>query len=147
MDAFSRYNQIHLHLDDQRNTSFITEQDLYCYQVMPFGLKTAGATHQHLVNHTFNDLIRKSMEVYVDDMLVKIQAVEDHVSKLQEAFQVPRKYKIKINPMDCAFRVSSRKFLGFMMSQRRIKANSEKIWALMDSASLDVLQHSIRLYH
>ena len=50
MDTFSRYNQIHMDEEDQEKTTFITSQELYCYRVMPFGLKNAGATYQRLVN-------------------------------------------------------------------------------------------------
>ena len=71
MDAFSGYNQILMHPDDQEKTSFITERGIFCYKVMPFGLKNAGATYQRLVNKMFHDLLGRTMEVYIDDMLVK----------------------------------------------------------------------------
>ena len=57
--------------DDQQKTVFITSQGLYCYKVMPFGLKNIGATYQRLVNKIFSKQIKRNMEVYVDDMLVK----------------------------------------------------------------------------
>lgn len=60
-----------MHLADQEDTAFTTDQGLYCYKVMPFGLKNSGATYQKLVNRMFAPLIGKSIEVYVDDMLVK----------------------------------------------------------------------------
>ena len=71
MDAFSRYNQIRMDETDQEKTSFITSQGLFCYKVMPFGLKNAGETYQRLVNHMFHPQIGRNVEVYVDDMLVK----------------------------------------------------------------------------
>ena len=71
MDAFSRYNQIKMDEADQEKTSFVTRQGLFCYKVMPFGLKNAGATYQQLVNHMFCPQIGRNVEVYVDDMLVK----------------------------------------------------------------------------
>ena len=64
---------------DQEKTAFITEEGLYCYQVMPFGLKNAGATYQRLVNRIFKDKISKTMKVYVDDMLVKNTTMEHHL--------------------------------------------------------------------
>ena len=70
MDAYSGYNQIPMHVPDQEHTSFITDVGLHCYIAMPFGLKNAGATYQRLVNLMFKDQIGKTMEVYVDDMLV-----------------------------------------------------------------------------
>ena len=71
MDAFSGYNQIRMDEVDQEKTSFVTSQGLFCYKVMPFGLKNAGATYQRLTNHMFRPQIGRNVEVYVDDMLVK----------------------------------------------------------------------------
>ena len=65
MDAFSRYNQILMHPNDQEKTLFITEQGFFYYKLMPFGLKNAGATYQRLVNKIFQDLLKTIMEVYL----------------------------------------------------------------------------------
>ena len=83
---------------------------------MPFGLKNAGATYQRLVNKMFHDQIGRNVEVYVDDMLVKSKTDEDHLIDLKETFQTLRRYNMKLNPAKCVFRVSSGKFLGFMVS-------------------------------
>ena len=88
MDAYSGYNQISMHPPDEDHTSFRTDTGLYCYKVMPFGLKNAGATYQRLVNHMFKEKIGVNMEVYVDDMLVKSKKAEGHVRDLQECFNV-----------------------------------------------------------
>ena len=71
MDALFKYHQIKMHPPDVEKTSFITEKSLYCYKVMPFGLKNTNATYQRLVSKMFKELIRDTMEVYIDDMLVK----------------------------------------------------------------------------
>ena len=102
---------------------------------MPFGLKNAGATYQRLVNGMFRDLIGKSMEVYVDDMLVKSKEDEGHVRDLQECFAILRKYSMKLNPLKCSFGVGSGKFLGFIVNSRGIEANPEKIKALIGMKS------------
>ncbi|CAL2260077.1 unnamed protein product [Prunus armeniaca] len=104
MDAYSGYNQIFMHPEDQAHTSFIIDRGLYCYKVMPFGLKNAGATYQRLVNSIFAPLIGNTME----------------------------QYRMRLNPTKCAFGVASGKFLGFMISQRGIEANLEKIQAILD---------------
>ena len=78
MDAFSRYNQILMNEDDQEKTSFVTSQGLYCYKVMPFGLKNVGATYQRSVNRMFFHQIGRNVEVYVDDMLVKSKEEANH---------------------------------------------------------------------
>ena len=71
MDAFSGYNQIKLDKAHQEKTSFVTILGLFCYKVMLFGLKNAGATYQRLMNKMFAHQIRMNFQVYVDDMLVK----------------------------------------------------------------------------
>ena len=76
MDAFSGYNQILMHPDDQEKTAFITERGMFCYTVIPFRLKNAGATYQRLVNKMFTDMLGTTMEVYIDNMLVKSLVVE-----------------------------------------------------------------------
>jgi hypothetical protein len=132
MDAFSGYNQIRMAESDQEKTSFTTDWGLYCYKVMPFGLKNAGATYQRLVNKMFEAQIGRNMEVYVDDMLVKSLTSCDHVADLAEAFDTLRKYHMKLNPQKCAFGVDSGKFLGFMVSQRGIEANPDKVRAILE---------------
>ena len=71
MDAFSGYNQIRMHEDDQEKTSFVTSQGLFCYKVMPFGLKNVGTTYQRLMNKMLAPQIGRNVQVYMDDMLVK----------------------------------------------------------------------------
>ena len=119
-------------LNDQEKTSFMTGQGTYCYQVMPFGLKNAGATYQRLANKMFQKQIGTSMEVYIDDMLVKSIKVRLNVNHLAEAFRVLKDYKMKLNPTKCAFEVSAGKFLGFIVNSRRIKANPDKIRVVLD---------------
>ena len=116
MDAFSGYNQIKMDEEDQKKTAFITSQGLYCYKVMPFGLKNAGATYQGLVNKMFNKQISRNMEAYIDDMLVKSKEELAHLDGLKETFTSLKQYQMKLNPSKCVFRVVSGKFLGFMVS-------------------------------
>ena len=90
---------------------------------MPFVLKNVGTTYKRLVNYMFHPQIRRNVEVYVDAMLVKSAKEMQHLDNLQETFDTLRRYKMKLNPRKCAFGVASRKFLGFMVSQRGIEAN------------------------
>ena len=135
MDAFSGYNQISMDPSDQEKTSFVTAQGTYCYRVMPFGLKNAGVTYQRLVNRMFQKQIGATMEVYIDDMLVKSTAAGLHITHLSEMFQILRDYNMKLNPAKCAFGVSAGKFLGFIVNHRGIEANPDKIKALLDMPS------------
>ena len=90
MDGFFGYNQIQMVEEDQEKTTFITSQGLYCYRVMPFGLKNAGATYQRLVNQMFSKQMERKVEVYVDDMLVKSKEEESHLDDFKETFNTLR---------------------------------------------------------
>ena len=131
MDAFSGYNQILMDEDDQKKTSFITNQGLYCYKVMPFGLKNARATYQRLVNCMFFHRIRRNVEVYVDDMLVKSKDEANHLDDLKETFSTLPK---------CVFAVASGKFLGFIVSQRGIEANPNKVKVIIEVKSPKIVK-------
>ena len=76
------------------------------------------------------------MEVYVDDMTVKSKQADNHIHRLKESFDVLRKYEIDLNPKKCVFGVASGKFFGFMVKQRTIEANLDKIQAILEMASL-----------
>ena len=102
---------------------------------MPFRLKNAGATYQRLVNGMFQKQIEASMEVYINDMLVKSVKAELHVDHLAKLFQVLKDYKMKLNLTKCAFGVSVGKFLGFIVNNRRIEANPDKIKVVLDMQS------------
>ena len=101
---------------------------------MPFGLKNVGATYQRLMNKMFAHQIGRNVQVYVDDMLLKSLRENDHLSNLQETFDTLQAYNMKLNPNKCVFRVTAGKFLGFMVSQRGIEVNLEKIRAIMELA-------------
>ena len=132
IDAFSGYNQIKMNENDQERTSFVTSQGLFCYKVMPFGLKNAGTTYQRLMNKMFTHQIGRNVQVYIDDMLVKSLRENDHLDDLQETFDTLRSYNMKLNPSKCVFWVTTGKFLCFMVSQRGIEVNPEKVRAIME---------------
>ena len=94
---------------------------------MSFGLKNVGAKYQRLVTKIFKLLLGKTMEVYIDDMLVKSKQRPDHITHLQEAFDLLKAYDMKLNPLKCAFGVSAGRFLGFMVTQRGIEANPAQL--------------------
>ena len=99
---------------------------------MSFGLKNVGATYQRLMNKMFVNQIRRNVQVYFDDMLVKSQREDDHLQDLKETFGTFHSYNMKLNPSKCAFGVTAGKFLGFMVSQRGNKANPNNIRARVE---------------
>ena len=101
---------------NQERTSFITNQGLFCYKMMSFSLKNAGATYQRLMNKMFAHQIGRNVQVYVDNMLVKSQRNDDHLDDLRETFDTLHSYNMKLNLGKCAFRVTAGKFLRFMVS-------------------------------
>ncbi|XP_058106284.1 uncharacterized protein LOC131249491 [Magnolia sinica] len=92
LDAYSGYNQIAMHPPEKQKTTFVTDKGLYYYRVMSFGLKNAGATYQRLVNQMFAKQIGHTMEVYIDDMLVKSIKASDHLADLWKTFTILREY-------------------------------------------------------
>ena len=116
LDAFSRYHQIPMHSPNGEKMTFITPHELYCYDVMPFSLQNARATYQRLVTKIFRLLLGNTMEAYIDDMLMKSKERFDHTKHLQEAFELLRRYDMKLNPLKCAFKVCLGKFLGFRVT-------------------------------
>ena len=86
MDGFLGYNQILMASEDMEKTAFITEWGTYCYRVMPFGLKNAGATYQRAATALFHDMMHRDVEVYVDDMIVKSRSKANHLVALERFF-------------------------------------------------------------
>ncbi|KAL0411853.1 UNVERIFIED_CONTAM: Retrovirus-related Pol polyprotein from transposon gypsy [Sesamum latifolium] len=104
-----------------------------------------GATYQRLVNRMFQDQISVSREVYVDEMLVKSKKEDDHLYHLKQTFEVMRAYGIKLNPTKCTFGVRGGKFLEYMVSERGIEANPEKIEAIIQLQSPRTLKEVQKL--
>ncbi|GKV21559.1 hypothetical protein SLEP1_g31529 [Rubroshorea leprosula] len=132
MDGFSGYNQIHMDPKDEEITAFQTPKGIYYYKVMPFALKNAGATYQRAMQMIFSDMLHKLVECYVDDLVVKSKRRDEHLNDLKVVFERLRKYQLKMNPLKCAFGVSSRKFLGFIVRHRGIKIDQSKIEAIVN---------------
>ncbi|KAK8968369.1 hypothetical protein KSP40_PGU008776 [Platanthera guangdongensis] len=99
LDAFSGYHQIRMHPPDIKDVSFITGDGCYCYKMMPFGLKNAGATYQKMMDRVFKEQRGRNLEVYVDDLMIKSRDVDSHLRDLEETFTTLRRYKMRLNPL------------------------------------------------
>jgi len=132
MDGFSGYNQIKIAPEDIEKTTFITAWGTFCYEVMSFGLKNAGATYQRAMVTLFHDMIHKEIEVYVDDMIAKSRSEEEHLVNLRKLFERLRKFKLRLNPTKCTFGVKSGKLLGFIVSQRGIEVDPDKVRSILE---------------
>jgi hypothetical protein len=94
---------------------------------MTFGLKNAGATYQRAMNLIFHDLLRVLMEVYIDDVVVKSVGFLDHMTYLKLSLERMKEYGLQMNPLKCAFRVTSGRFLGFIVHEHGIQIDPKKI--------------------
>jgi hypothetical protein len=115
---------------DHLATSFSTPFGMFCYVMMPFGLRNAGATYQRCMQHVFGDHIGRTVKAYVDDLVVKTRKADDLVSDLRVAFDCLQANGVKLNPEKCVFGVSRGMLLGYIVSQRGIEPNLEKVAAL-----------------
>ncbi|KAL0287354.1 UNVERIFIED_CONTAM: Transposon Tf2-12 polyprotein [Sesamum calycinum] len=131
MDGSSGYNQIRMAPTDEELTAFRTPKGIYCYKIMPFGLKNVGATYQRAMQKIFDDMLHKNVECYVDDLVVKSKKQENHFHDLRKVFERLRRYQLKMNPSKCAFGGTSGKFFGFIVCQRGIEIEQAKIDAIL----------------
>ncbi|XP_050259572.1 uncharacterized protein LOC126704592 [Quercus robur] len=116
----------------EEKTTFVTPTGNYHYKVMPFGLKNAGSTYQRMMTRMFESQLGKSIEIYVDDMVVKSTVVSEHLGDLGSTFGVLRKHKLRLNASKCLFDVGLGKFLGYTVTYRGIEVNPDQIKAIND---------------
>ncbi|GKD14986.1 reverse transcriptase domain-containing protein, partial [Tanacetum coccineum] len=127
LDAYKGYHQIQMAEEDEEKTEFITNQGIFCYTKMPFGLRNAGATYQRLVDKTFHEQIGRNLEVYVDDLVIKSRTEDEVVRDIEETFRTLRKINMKLNPKKCTFGVEEGMFLGYQVNTKGIKICPDKV--------------------
>jgi hypothetical protein len=116
--------------EDEEHTAFITVDGLFCYISVPYGLKNALLTFVCAMHKIFMDLIRDLIEVYIDDIIVKIKSHSSMLDNITIVFDKLRSTRTKLNPDKCVFRVSVGKLLGFLVLHQGIEVNPEKIKAI-----------------
>jgi hypothetical protein len=129
LDGNARYNQIFMAEEDASKTAFICPGfiGLFEWVVMTFGLRNAGATYQRAMNLIVHELLGNTVEVYIDDIVVKLAEFSSHIADLRKAFDKMRRYGLKKNPRKCAFGVSVGKFLGFIIHEHGIEIDPDRI--------------------
>jgi hypothetical protein len=145
LDTYYEYHQIVMCIVDQLATSFITPFGAYCYNTMPFRLKNVGTTFQRCMRRVFRDLIGRIIEAYVDDFMVKSKKIGDMVPDLTEVFAKLREHEVKLNLEKCIFGVPRGMLLDFVVSERGIEANTEKISAITDMGPIQHLKGMQRI--
>jgi hypothetical protein len=129
LDGNAGYNQIFIAEEDISKMAFICPGfvGLFEWVVMTFGLKNDGATYQRAMNLIFHDLLGIIVEVYIDDIVVKLASLNSHLVDLRLAFEKMCRYGLKMNPLKCAFGVSADKFLGFIVHEKGVEIDPKKI--------------------
>lgn len=145
MDTYSGYNHIPVFERDQEATTFNSNHCLFGYTVMSFTLKNTSATFQRLVMKMFKESIWDTMEVYIDDMIVKILMREDHLKHLYKAFQILRQHKMMLKLTKCNFEIPEGKFHRFIIIQEGIKPCLNQIKPLRDMPSSRTIYEIQRL--
>lgn len=118
---------------DKEKTTFMTCRSNYCYQVMPFGLKNTRAIYQRLMDRIFEGETGRTIEVYVDGMVVKYITDPTNIENLTTIFRLLEKYDLRLNPDKCSFRVQAGEFLGYVLTHRGIEAIPSQCRAIIET--------------
>jgi hypothetical protein len=132
LDGNASYNQIFMTKEDMSKMTFCCPSfiGLFEWVVMSFGLKNAGATYQRAMNLIFHDLLGIVLEIYIDDVVVKSDSMNNHLADLRLALERMRRNGLKMNLLKCAFDVSAGKFLGFIIHEHGIEIDPIKIQSI-----------------
>jgi hypothetical protein len=129
LDGNASYNQIFMAEEDMYKTTFRCPGfvGLFEWVVMTFGLKNAGATYQRAMNLILHELLGIIVEIYIDDIVIKLASLDSHLADLRLAFDKMRQYGLKMNSLKCAFGVLAGKFLGFIIHEQGIERDPKRI--------------------
>jgi len=130
MDCTVGYNQILMAPADEEATTFYTPKGIFCYKVIPVGVKNTGETYQRVMKTFFDDMPHKRVKCYVNDLVVKSKRRVDHKQDLCLILERLRRCQLSMNPIKCAFGVTFGKFLGFIAHYRGIEIDQFKIKAI-----------------
>ncbi|GKD32251.1 reverse transcriptase domain-containing protein [Tanacetum coccineum] len=135
LDAYKGYHQIKMSKEDEEKMTFTTNQGIFCYSKMSFGLKNARVTYQRLVDKAFQRQIGHNLEVYVDDLVIKSRTEEEIIYDITETFKTLRQINMKLNPKKCSFGMQEGMFLGYKVNTDGLKVCPEKADALLNLPS------------
>ncbi len=133
LDLKAGYWQIAMHPNSMEKTAFVTHNGHYEYTVMPFGLKNAPSDFQRLMEIILHDLNWKICLVYIDDIIVFSKTFEEHLENLQLVFTALENANLRLKPKKCAFLKPSIQFLGYVISEKGIEVDPEKVRAVQET--------------
>lgn len=131
-DLRQGYFQIRLKETAKAKTAFVTHHGHYEFNVMPFGLTNAPATFQKLMNEILVVLLRKSVLVFFDDILVYSKNLEEHCQHLSQVLEVLRHHKLYAKRSKCSFAIGQVEYLGYVISATGVSTDPEKIKTMVD---------------
>jgi hypothetical protein len=146
LDGNASYNQIFIAKEDVSKTAFHCPGfiGLFEWVVMTFGLKNANAMYERATNLIFHNLLRVLMEVYIDDVVVKLVGFEEHMTDLKLSLERMKKYGMRINPLKCAFGLTSGRFLGFVVHEHGMQIDPKKIESIGKIGELVVCKKDVQ---
>lgn len=130
LDLKSRYHKIRLAYSDEFKTAFKTHQGLYEFKVMPFGLTNAPATFQSIMNRMLEPFLRKFILVFMDDILIYSQSLEEHIQHVQQVLQLLADNQFYIKASKCNFAKTELEYLGHLISKKGVATEPSKVAAV-----------------
>lgn len=130
LDLTAGYHQVRMHAPDIPKTAFRTHNGHYEYLVMPFGLCNAPSTFQALMNSIFRPLMRKSVLVFFDDILIYSKDWDSHLIHVREVFSILQDNKLSVKFKKCDFGKQELEYLGHIITNKGVKVDDSKILAM-----------------
>ena len=130
LDLKSGFHQLPIHPDDKEKTAFICHAGLFNWLRMPMGLATASARFQRAMEKVLEGLLGKFALLYIDDVIIYSRNETDHALHLSAVFQRFEQYQLTLNPAKCVFGMAQVKLLGYIVSEKGLSGDPEKIAAI-----------------